>query len=364
MVATLQTGLGIIAIIVIIVGLIALQKSVVIVRPTEQKVLTELGSYKGILDDGLHFVKPFITKTFSFEIREQTIDVPQQEAITNDNSPVKADAVIYIKVMDVEKAYLEVEDYKNAVSRLAQTTLRAVIGDMELDDTLNKRQEINARIREDLAEPTNTWGVRVKSVEVREVNPSPDVQEAMEKQTAAERNRRAMILEAQGERRSAVEEAEGKRESDIIEARGQKQAQILEAQGDAVSTVLRARAANSMGERAVIDKGLEALTDIGTSESTTYVLPQELTSMLGRYGKHLSGGIEDSEGTELEALDFDSETREMLGLDNIDEIVANLEDGDVSEGRMPSEEEIKDPNEVVDNPDVEDGMPNEEGNDN
>jgi regulator of protease activity HflC (stomatin/prohibitin superfamily) len=257
-------------------------------------------------------------------MRTQTLDVPRQEAITRDNSPVTADAVVYIKVMDAKKAFLEVDDYKKAVSNLAQTTLRAVLGDMELDDTLNKRQEINARIRKELDEPTDEWGVRVESVEVREVNPSPDVQQAMEQQTSAERRRRAMILEAQGERRSAVETAEGEKQSNIIRAQGKKQSQILEAQGDAISTVLRAKSAESMGERAIIDKGMETLERIGQGESTTFVLPQELSSLLGRYGKQLTGSdVQEQAG--LDSLEFDEETRGMLGLDDIDEILGQID---------------------------------------
>jgi regulator of protease activity HflC (stomatin/prohibitin superfamily) len=238
---------------------------------------------------------------------------------------VTADAVVYIKVMDAKKAYLEVDDYKKAVSNLAQTTLRAVLGDMELDDTLNKRQEINARIRKELDEPTDEWGVRVESVEVREVNPSKDVQQAMEQQTSAERRRRAMILEAQGERRSAVEAAEGEKQSNIIRAQGEKQSQILEAQGDAISTVLRAKSAESMGERAVIERGMETLERMGEGESTTFVLPQELTSLVGRYGKQLAGSdVQEFEG--LDSLEFDEETRKMLGLDDIEEILGEIDE--------------------------------------
>jgi len=267
-----------------------------------------------------------VSKTYTFDMRTETLDVPRQEAITRDNSPVTADAVVYIKVMDAKKAFLEVDDYKKAVSNLAQTTLRAVIGDMELDDTLNKRQEINARIRKELDEPTDEWGVRVESVEVREVNPSKDVQQAMEQQTSAERRRRAMILEAQGERRSAIEEAQGEKQSNIIRAQGEKQSQILEAQGDAISTVLRAKSAESMGERAIIDKGLESLENIGQSESTTFILPQELSSMLGRYGKHLTGSDVKVGDGQLETKGFDEETREMLGLDDIEEILGQIEE--------------------------------------
>jgi hypothetical protein len=132
-----------------------------------------------------------------------------------------------------------------------------------------------------------------------------------------------MILEAQGSRRSAVETAQGDKQSNIIRAQGEKQAQILEAQGDAISTVLRAKSAESMGERAIIDKGMETLSKIGQGDSATFILPQELTSLVGRYGQQLSGSdVQDSAG--LDSKGFDAETREMLGLDDIDEIVENL----------------------------------------
>ena len=330
MLVPLQAGFGglvasVVALVLLALAVVTVYKSVVIVNAYEKQALTRFGEYQKLLEPGFNLVVPFVSATYPFDMRTQTLDVPRQEAITRDNSPVTADAVVYIKVMDAKKAFLEVDDYKRAVSNLAQTTLRAVLGDMELDDTLNKRQEINARIRKELDEPTDEWGVRVESVEVREVNPSQDVQQAMEQQTSAERRRRAMILEAQGERRSAVEQAEGDKQSNIIRAQGEKQSQILEAQGDAISTVLRAKSAESMGERAVIDKGMETLSEIGQGESTTFVLPQELTSLVGRYGKHMTGSdVNDTEGV-LESMDFDAETREMLGLDDIEEILGQID---------------------------------------
>jgi len=315
----------VVALVLLTLAVVTVYKSVVIVNAYEKKALTRFGEYQRLLEPGFNLVVPFVSATYAFDMRTQTLDVPRQEAITRDNSPVTADAVVYIKVMNAKKAFLEVDDYKRAVSNLAQTTLRAVLGDMELDDTLNKRQEINARIRRELDEPTDEWGVRVESVEVREVNPSKDVQQAMEQQTSAERRRRAMILEAQGERRSAVETAQGDKQSNIIRAQGEKQSQILEAQGDAISTVLRAKSAESMGERAVIDKGMETLAEIGQGESTTFLLPQELTSLVGRYGKHMTGSdVKDTEGV-LDSMDFDEETREMLGLDDIEEILGQID---------------------------------------
>ena len=360
---------SIVALVLLALAVVMVYQMVEIVNAYEKRTLTVFGEYRKLLEPGINFVPPFVSKTYPFDMRTQTLDVPRQEAITRDNSPVTADAVVYIKVMDAKKAFLEVDDYKRAVSNLAQTTLRAVLGDMELDDTLNKRQEINAKIRRELDEPTDEWGIRVESVEVREVNPSKDVQQAMEQQTSAERKRRAMILEAQGERRSAIEKAQGEKQSDIVRAQGKKQSQILEAQGDAISTVLRAKSAESMGERAVIDKGMETLESIGQGESTTFVLPQELSSLVGRYGKHLSGSDvsdmtkADGDG-ELDSLDFDAETRELLGLDDIEEILGQIDqEADVDVEAMEEEAQaikegqdatnIRDPDEVIEEMDAE-----------
>ncbi|MUV88107.1 phosphoesterase [Natronomonas sp. CBA1123] len=357
----LQLGgvvLPVVALLLLAVAVAAVYQAVEIVNAYEKRALTVFGEYRKLLEPGINFVPPFVSRTYTFDMRTQTLDVPRQEAITRDNSPVTADAVVYIKVMDAKKAFLEVDNYKKAVSNLAQTTLRAVLGDMELDDTLNKRQEINAKIRKELDEPTDEWGIRVESVEVREVNPSKDVQQAMEQQTSAERKRRAMILEAQGERRSAIEKAEGDKSSNIIRAQGEKQSQILEAQGDAISTVLRAKSADSMGERAIIERGMETLEEIGTSESTTFVLPQELTSLLSRYGKHLTGSDVESQSELLEGLEFDSETRELLGLDDIEEILGQIEqETEMDVEKMEQEAQaikegadtadIKDPDEVI-----------------
>ncbi|MBP1924009.1 regulator of protease activity HflC (stomatin/prohibitin superfamily) [Halorubrum alkaliphilum] len=318
---SLVFGVGVLA---LLLALVTLASAVEIVDAYDKEALTVFGEYRKLLEPGVHLVPPFISRTYAFDMRTQTLDVPQQEAITRDNSPVTADAVVYIKVMDAKKAFLEVDNYKKAVSNLAQTTLRAVLGDMELDDTLSKRDLINNRIHDELDEPTDEWGIRVEAVEVREVNPSQDVQRAMEQQTGAERRRRAMILEAQGERRSAVEQAEGDKQSNIIRAQGEKQSQILEAQGDAISTVLRARSAESMGERAIIERGMETLEEIGKGESTTFVLPQELTSLVGRYGKALSGSdVQQMEG--LEGKEFDEETEKLLGLEDIESALEQLD---------------------------------------
>jgi regulator of protease activity HflC (stomatin/prohibitin superfamily) len=309
-----------VGVLVLAVAIAGVASAVEIVQAYENRALTVFGEYRKLLGPGLHIIPPFVSRTYRFDLRTQTLDVPRQEAITRDNSPVTANAVVYIRVMDAKRAFLGVDHYRRATSLLAQTTLRAVLGDLELDDTLSRREEINARIRDDLDEPTDEWGVRIEAVEVKEVNPSSGVVSAMEQQSSAERHRRAMILEAQGERVSAVERAEGQRTAAVTRAQGEKRAQILESQGKSISTVLRSKAAESMGERAVINRGMETLRSIGESDSTTFVLPQELTSLLGRYGMHLTDSDEQTNRVELESHEFDDETRTLLGIDDFESV--------------------------------------------
>ena len=330
-----------VGLLLIVVAGVTVASAVEIVEAYEKRALTVFGEFRTLLEPGLNLVPPFVSRTYAFDMRTRIIDVKPQEAITQDNSPVRADAVVYYRIMDAKKAFLEVDNYENAISNLAQTTLRAVIGDLELDDTLSRRDEINSRIRRELDEPTDEWGIRVEAVEVREVSPSREVKSAMEDQTSAERRRRAMILEAQGQRRSAVEKAEGDKQADIIRAQGEKQSQILEAQGDAISTVLRAKSAEAMGERAIIERGMETLERIGEGDSSTFILPQELTSLVGRYGSHLTGSDVSSDGQELESREFDDETREMLGLDTINEMLTNLDVDALDEVGTEVDEELE-----------------------
>ena len=314
----------------VVVGAVTLASAVETVDAYEKEALTVFGEYRSLLDPGLSLIPPFVSRTYAFDMRTRVIDVAPQEAITRDNSPVTADAVVYYRIFDAKRAFLEVDNHETAISNLAQTTLRAVIGDLELDETLSRQDTINERIRRDLDEPTDEWGISVEAVEVREVTPADGVKHAMEEQSSAERRRRAMILEAQGERRSAVETAEGDKQADVIRAQGDKQSQILEAQGDSISTVLRAKSAEAMGERAIIERGMESLERIGEGDSSTFIIPQELTSLVGRYGGQLSGSDIESAASALESKAFDDETREILGLDTIDELLTNLDVDDLS----------------------------------
>ncbi|GGN11233.1 SPFH domain-containing protein [Halarchaeum nitratireducens] len=303
-------------------------ESVEIVQAYERRPYTVFGAYKGILGPGINLVVPFVTETAVFDTRTQTVEVPTQEAITRDNSPVRASAVVYLSVVDAEKAFLEIDGYRDAVAYLAQTSLRATIGDMALDETLSDRTAMNERIHEQLDATVATWGVAVEAVEVKRVMPSEGVVSAMERQAAAERYRRAAILDAQGVRGAAVERALGERTAAVLRAEGKKRASVLEAQGDAAATVLRARAAEAMGERALIERGFRALERVGAGAATTYVVPQELTSLVGRYGRRIDGG-RGGRGTDASGLTSNPVDLVELDLEDVIETPANADAIDV-----------------------------------
>ncbi|MCL1811866.1 MAG: SPFH domain-containing protein, partial [Methanomassiliicoccaceae archaeon] len=206
-------------VIVLAAALISVVMSgVKIVQPYEQGVYMRLGKFIRVLNQGLNFVTPLINTVVKLDLRTQVLDVPRQEVITKDNSPVSVDAIVYIKVTDPRKAFFEIVDYRFATMNLAQTTLRSIVGEMELDEILSNREKINTQLRDILDENTDKWGVKVESVEIREVDPARKVKDSMEEQTSAERKRRAAILQADGLRRAAIAEAEGKKKSRILEA--------------------------------------------------------------------------------------------------------------------------------------------------
>ena len=219
---------------VIILGVISaviLWTTVVQIQQYEAGVLLVLGKLsktRPVLLPGWNLVIPLVSSVAIVDLRTQVLDVPRQEVITKDNSPTMVDAVVYYRVADPLKAILEVQNFRSATIQLSQTTLRAVIGDMELDQVLSNRDTINAQLRDRLDVETDRWGVQVESVEIREVDPAPNVKQAMEEQTSAERERRAAILKADGHKRSAILVAEGDKQSRILEAEGQRQSRILE----------------------------------------------------------------------------------------------------------------------------------------
>ena len=276
-----------------------------IVRPYQRGIVEQLGKYKETVDPGLRVIIPLIHKMRLVDMREQVVDVPPQEVITKDNVAVKVDAVIYYEPTDPQRLVYNVANFILAVTKLAQTNLRNVIGDMSLDDALTSRDTVNSALRQILDDATDKWGVRVVRVEIQRIDPPPDVMTAMHEQMKAERNRRAVVTEAQGGREAAITEAEGEKQSAILTAEGVKQRQILEAQGDAEAVRARADAEQyrqqvvAQGEAdatrsvytAIHDGGptadliaikyLEALETIADGQATKIFLPAEMSGVMG-----------------------------------------------------------------------------------
>jgi regulator of protease activity HflC (stomatin/prohibitin superfamily) len=207
--------------------------SINIVRPYERGVIERLGRYRSTAEPGLRLVLPFIDRLTKVDMREQVVDVPPQEVITSDNVVVSVDAVVFHETTDAQRSVYNVANFQMAVTKLAQTNLRNVVGDMQLDHALTSRDLINERLREILDDATDKWGVRVVRVEIQRIDPPPDVVDAMHHQMKAERTRRAVVTEATGFREAAITRAEGEKQAAILAAEGQKQSVILQAQGDA-----------------------------------------------------------------------------------------------------------------------------------
>jgi regulator of protease activity HflC (stomatin/prohibitin superfamily) len=267
------------------------------VKDYERMARFRLGKFEGMMGPGIVFALPFIHTIQKIDTRVTVLDIPRQANITKDNASIEIDFLVYLRVVleDAKKAILEVEDYTGAVVGLATTTLRAVIGDITLDDVLSQRDRINELIRGRLDSETARWGIKVTNVEIREIDPPRDIQEAMNRQMSAERVRRAVVLEADGTKEAAITIAEGERQSAILKAEGERQAEILSAEGDQQAAVLRASGyaealqkiqdvANGVGTNTMTLQYIEALKEIGAGESTKFVLPLELTKMLGSLG--------------------------------------------------------------------------------
>jgi regulator of protease activity HflC (stomatin/prohibitin superfamily) len=248
--------------------------------------LFRLGKLIGIRGPGIVFLVPIIDRGVEVDLREFVLDIPPQTCITKDNAPVDVDLLVYMKIFDPNLAVTAVQNYVAAATGIAVTTLRAVIGDMPLDDVLARREYINSTLRAKLDEVTDRWGIKVTSVEIKEIKPPREVQEAMIKQMAAERTKRAMILEAEGKKTSAILEAEGHREALIKKGEGEKQYEILVAEGKKRSLELIQEAAEKLGSNALLLQYLEALKSIAQSPATKIVLPLEL---LGVFSKIISG---------------------------------------------------------------------------
>ncbi|MBQ8017642.1 MAG: SPFH/Band 7/PHB domain protein [Methanobrevibacter sp.] len=279
-----------IIVILIIVGF----KSVKILRPYEKGVVERLGKYSRTAESGVVILIPFIEKMVKVDLREQVVDVPPQEVITKDNTVVVVDCVIFYEVVDAFNATYNVVNFYQAITKLAQTNLRNIIGDLELDETLTSREMINAELREVLDVATDKWGSKVVRVEIQKIEPPHDIVEAMSKQMKAERMKRASILEAEGYKQSEIKRSEGDKQATILEAEGNaesikkmaeadKQAAILRAEGEAaaIQKVYAAIHEGNPDDGLIAVKYLESLEKIADGNATKVFLPLESSGVLG-----------------------------------------------------------------------------------
>jgi len=284
--STLAGILGIILIIIIALWIFA--SSVKIIREYERVVQFRFGRSMGSKGPGIVLILPIINRLVKVDLRERYLEVPHQTAITKDNAPVDIDFLIYYKVVDASASIIQVQNFTGASVGLATTTLRAVVGDIPLDELLSKREQINSILRTRLDEVTERWGIKVTNVEIREIRPPKDVQDAMVKQMTAERSRRALVTESDGIRESSVLKAEGAKNAAILQAEGQKQSAILVAEGNKQSQVLVA--AKNIDAKTMALQYLDMLKALGASPSTKFIFPMEFTSLVSR----LRGFVEES----------------------------------------------------------------------
>ncbi|HUV88157.1 MAG TPA: SPFH domain-containing protein [Anaerolineae bacterium] len=272
-------GTGITIALMFMLGVIVLMMAVRIVPEYRRLVVFRLGRCVGPKGPGLVFLIPFVDKGVVVDLREVFFDVPPQTCITADNASVSIDFLVYDKVIDPVRSVLEVTNFTGAARGLAITTLRAVVGAMVLDDVLSKRDEINKVLHEKLDTVTDRWGIRVMAVEIREVIPPRAIEEAMTRQMAAERNRRATVTEAGGKRESAVIVAEGEKQATILQAEGDRQAAILRAEGFALALDQIFKVAQGVDSKTLTLQYLEALKALGTGAATKFIIPMEFVNL-------------------------------------------------------------------------------------
>ena len=271
------------------------------VKDYERLARFRLGKFEGMKGPGIVIALPFIHTVQKIDTRVTVLDIPRQANITKDNASIEIDFLVYLRVLleNAERAIMEVENFTTAVVGLATTTLRAVIGDISLDDVLSQRDRINELIRTRLDGETERWGIKVTQVEIREVEPARDIQEAMNRQMSAERVRRAAVTEAEGVRQAAITVAEGEKQSAILNAEGARQSEILTAEGDQQAAVLRAegfstaldriyKVAQNVDANTLSLQYFDTLKELGASDSTKFIFPLEFTSLLTRFTRMVS----------------------------------------------------------------------------
>jgi regulator of protease activity HflC (stomatin/prohibitin superfamily) len=286
-------GLIVLGLVVLFV-IIALVRAVRIVRQAEAYIVERLGRYSRTLDAGLHLLVPFIDRVRAkVDLREQVVSFPPQPVITSDNLVVSIDTVIYFQVTEPRAAVYEIQNYYTGIEQLTVTTLRNVIGTMDLEQTLTSRDQINGQLRGVLDEATGKWGIRVNRVELKAIDPPPSIQSSMEQQMRAERDRRATILTAEGVKQSKILTAEGEKQAAVLRAEGDAQSAVLRAEGDAraILQVFDAIHRGDADPKLLAYQYLQTLPKIAESPSSTmWFLPSELSGALGQLARGFSGG--------------------------------------------------------------------------
>ena len=287
-----------ILIILLIILIVLAVMSIKIVRQSEVYIIERLGKFHKIADAGLTIIIPFIDHVRSIvSLKQQTMDIPPQDVITKDNVTITIDTVVFYRILEPAKAVYEIQSLKKGIEYLSVTTIRDIVGKMDLDSTFTSRDAINDKLRAILDEATDRWGCKIDRVEIQDITPPPDVKDAMEKQMNAERNKRASILEAEGERQAAVLKAQGEKEAAILQAEADKEAKVrraageaeairkvAEAKADEVKLVYGAMMKANPDDKLVQLKSLEALKDVAQGEANKVFIPFEATGALSAIG--------------------------------------------------------------------------------
>src|SRR5437867_2482756 len=274
--------LGLVVLVVLFLVVIFILRSIVhIVAEYQRLVVFSFGRFQGVRGPGLVLLLPppiqFVAQTV--DLREFVVEIPQQTCITKDNAPISIDFLIYQKVVDAKDSFLNIQNFRTAIQGIATTTLRAVVGNIPLDDVLAKREQINEELRVKLDDITHRWGVKVTNVEIKELTPPRDVQEAMNRQLTAERTRRAVVTEAEGKKASQILVADGAKQAAILEAEGARQSAILRAEGFALAISTINAQAMTADVKTMTLQYLDALKQLGASPSTKFIIPTEFTNL-------------------------------------------------------------------------------------
>jgi regulator of protease activity HflC (stomatin/prohibitin superfamily) len=290
----LLIGIGIALVLLILL----IPQAIKIVREYQRVMVFRLGRALGAKGPGLVLLIPFVDRVVWVDLRELYLEIPHQTAITEDNATISIDFIVFYRVVDAAMSVIEVANFAGAAQNIASTTLRSVVGDMLLDEVLAKREQMNQILRTKLDEVTERWGVKVTNVEIREVMPPPAVMDAMTRQMSAERNRRAVVTEADGSKQAAITVAEGNKQSAILNAEGDRQAAILRAEGFALALTKIYEAAQNIDAKTMSLQYLEALKELGASEATKFVIPMEFTELLAGISGFAQRSFGDGKATE------------------------------------------------------------------